>query len=190
MVPWEKLPESEAEGIEFVKSILKNEYDCDLASYDYKCKTHYYSTSSKGISSKVEEGFVGVGATDEIIEIRGYAFYFEKRINGLTTSDHISAEFYYTFDDEPNFILEIYNSGYTEKDFKKIIDAMPAIEEKIPEFISEKLKKEYELKEIKKAVNQEILFIKDGQQYLLTNVEFECKDVDYTLSQKLLIRVE
>ncbi len=146
---------AEDDYVNFIKQMIGN--SCDLKSYDYRCTTHYYSFSSKAMSSEVVDGF---RICEENDQLGSYSFFYSKSENGIRMPGHISAEI-----DEDTFYLEVYEYDYKSTVFPPILDKIDEVEASIENHLRNSLKEGFTLVSIE--YGSKSVFVQDGNPYIM-----------------------
>ncbi len=155
-IPLNSKLQTESDYNEFIRNILPD--NLDFANYNYRCTTHYYAISELGVESSVEEGFRSCSESERL---GSYSFYYDRSIQNIKTSEHISAEFR-----QNNFTLEIYDLSF-DKEFEKLFSVSDKLESQIAAHIASNMSEIKLFKEL--SVDSMTLFVKDGTPYILVN---------------------
>lgn len=159
-IPMKIAYSSEREYIDFIQSLIGNTYDITEFEYN-KCSTWHYVFSENAMSSTVEDGFHICSENERWVS---YSFYYDKRINGIKTVEHISAEFF-----EDSFSLEVYDFNYESDEFVRMFHVMDSLTNKISSYLRSNISEKYVVTKID-IKNQEF-FIRDGVPYVISNID-------------------
>ena len=154
-IPYPENPVTESDYNEFIKRMLGDEYD--LTKYDYTCKTHYFSESSRGFRSQEVDGFRILKENERLVS---RSFYYNRSEDGVTLEDHISAIFY-----DDTFFFEVYEHIHDLKDYSPILNRMDEVEKNIENLLRENVKDGYTFVSIEH--NSKNAFIQDGVPYVM-----------------------
>ena len=158
---------TEAEYLEFIKSVVGESVDIEKFKYD-KCTTWHYVFYDNGTESTVDDGFHVCGENERWV---AYSFYFDKYLGEMKTLEHISAEFF-----EDAFSLEIYEFGYKQEMFEILTDKTPELFDNIGSFLSANISKDYTVSDF--DVVGQVLFFREGKPYIKSVVEVSCASSD------------
>jgi hypothetical protein len=155
-IPFNYSMKTEAEFLKFINELLGSKYD--LSEYEYECSTHYYISTTEEFRSRGVDGF---HILKENEKLGSYLFYFSKSVSGIKTNEHIAIDI-----GRSKINLEIYDFGYNEEDYSKIIDYLSEIDSSIDGCLRTNLKTGYAVSGIE--FNDRMMFIHDGNPYLIT----------------------
>lgn len=159
-IPYTKMPSTEKEGIEFVKSLFPT---INFLDYKYECKTHAYTFSKGEMRSRVEDGFL---TANENRKIGNYTFLFKQTFGSIDTLSQISATF-----DEDSITIENFDFGYKFEDFKGFLDELPEIEKAVKADAKRRLSENYDF--FNSNIEYKRFFVKDGKPCMLSLVLME-----------------
>lgn len=183
-LPFTKKPSTEKESIEFIRSTLLELTDgaIDIAQYEYKCRTHVYTSSDKGMRSHSVEGYKTEAAKNE--RISDYTFEFSRYLGKLRHPEYVSVNIW-----ADGFRIDINWPEYEQEDLKTFAGCMNEIEEQVLNYIQLGLKDRDILKN--SNITGHRLMVKDGIPYVITTVELcifesELSKGEYTTSVTII----
>jgi len=175
LFPYETMPKTENECIEFLKKIVGNAVELE----DLKCdiKTSYYISSESATRKTTIDGFYVCESNERL---GAYTFRFSEYIDGIPTFKEV----YAVFEDD------IFTVRVSDPEHRNTIQQMPdfdEVEKSIKSEITSAINDKYTIESC--SVISEKLFINKGVTYVLSNVEVFFKENGDTESLCMLVQI-